>query len=328
MYANNAQRSYALDALRALAIVLVTNSHLDTMYPLPQLATGGALGNALFFFVSGLGLSLAYQRQQLEFVPWYLRRIGRIYPSVIVVIILFDVVINMTWSTWSLADYITTFVWPTPFWFIPAIMFFYIVYFQVLRRRNQALYLVVLAAMFAPYFIYYCNYYDFSRYSIENTGYIKLIFYFQIMVFGGYLSFIPKTDRRNMLLKSLILSVCLLVYGLCGLAFLRGHYCQYQAAMHLLVFPLTYLFFMVLRSSVMHDFMQNTVFSACVAGLASLSLEIYLFQYYLLDIEFINSCRFPANILFFLALLIFCSLVLSRIMRFRRLSTSKYSLNY
>lgn len=35
------------------AVLLVLNSHLDKCYPIPALATGGALGNALFFFVSG-----------------------------------------------------------------------------------------------------------------------------------------------------------------------------------------------------------------------------------------------------------------------------------
>lgn len=50
-----------LDLLRAVAIVLVVNSHLDDLYPIHQLGTGGVFGNELFFFISGYGLYLSYQ---------------------------------------------------------------------------------------------------------------------------------------------------------------------------------------------------------------------------------------------------------------------------
>ena len=40
-----------------MATVLITLSHLDAFVPDPRIATGGAIGNSLFFFLSGYGLA-------------------------------------------------------------------------------------------------------------------------------------------------------------------------------------------------------------------------------------------------------------------------------
>lgn len=47
------KKRYDTNLLRAIAILLIFNSHIDAMYPYPQLGTGGALGNGIFFFLSG-----------------------------------------------------------------------------------------------------------------------------------------------------------------------------------------------------------------------------------------------------------------------------------
>ena len=52
---------------------------MDAFYPVPELATGGLLGNTLFFFVSGYGLQLSLGRRLVSFWPWYLRRAWRVY---------------------------------------------------------------------------------------------------------------------------------------------------------------------------------------------------------------------------------------------------------
>ncbi len=48
-------RNYAIDILKAIAIIFITNSHFRPLYQdiSPSLATLGVHGNALFFFVSG-----------------------------------------------------------------------------------------------------------------------------------------------------------------------------------------------------------------------------------------------------------------------------------
>ena len=54
-----ANRNNGIDILKCLAAILITNSHMDMMYPkFSLMATGGAIGDALFFFCSGFTLLL------------------------------------------------------------------------------------------------------------------------------------------------------------------------------------------------------------------------------------------------------------------------------
>ena len=50
------QRNIGIDILKCFAAIVITNSHMDILYPkFGALATGGAIGDALFFFCSGVG---------------------------------------------------------------------------------------------------------------------------------------------------------------------------------------------------------------------------------------------------------------------------------
>lgn len=54
------ERLIGIDLLKVLAVFLVMNSHMRICYPkYSALATGGAIGDALFFFASGYTLLLS-----------------------------------------------------------------------------------------------------------------------------------------------------------------------------------------------------------------------------------------------------------------------------
>lgn len=59
-YMNGSQkRFYFIDILKFLAIVLIVNSHMEPAYgKYAYLASGGAIGLALFFFCSGFTLNI------------------------------------------------------------------------------------------------------------------------------------------------------------------------------------------------------------------------------------------------------------------------------
>lgn len=74
------QRNIGIDILKCFAAIVITNSHMDILYPkFGALATGGAIGDVLFFFCSGFTLFLG---RMGRFDNWYKRRINRIYPTV------------------------------------------------------------------------------------------------------------------------------------------------------------------------------------------------------------------------------------------------------
>lgn len=67
------QRNISIDILKCFAALIITNSHMDILYPkFGALATGGAIGDALFFFCSGFTLFLG---RMGRFDNWYKRRL-------------------------------------------------------------------------------------------------------------------------------------------------------------------------------------------------------------------------------------------------------------
>ena len=75
------ERNIGIDWLKVFAVFLVMNSHMNICYPkYGFLASGGAIGDALFFFASGFTLFLG---RHMRFDNWYKRRINRLYPSVL-----------------------------------------------------------------------------------------------------------------------------------------------------------------------------------------------------------------------------------------------------
>ena len=71
----------SIDILKVLAVLLVLNSHMGICYgQYGFLATGGGIGDALFFFCSGFTL---FMGRADRFDNWYKRRLSRILPSII-----------------------------------------------------------------------------------------------------------------------------------------------------------------------------------------------------------------------------------------------------
>ena len=48
------KKNLSIELLKFIAVILVVNSHMDSLYgKYSALATGGAIGDTLFFFASG-----------------------------------------------------------------------------------------------------------------------------------------------------------------------------------------------------------------------------------------------------------------------------------
>src|SRR5262245_3464072 len=173
----------ALDVLRALAILLVTNSHLDAIYPDARMSTGGAFGNALFFFISGWGLALGIGPTS-AFGPWIARRLLRIYVPLWTAVALIALIAPGHVTRHDL-PWLQTWVWPTWYWFVSAIVLFYPPYFA-LARRFGANGLAVAALSLVPLYVWlYLHGLDLSTDSLE-AGRFKWIFYAQTMLLGGW----------------------------------------------------------------------------------------------------------------------------------------------
>lgn len=165
------KRDLSIDLLKFLAVVFVVNSHLDICYPAAYkfLATGGSLGDALFFFCSGFTLFLG---RNDGFVSWYKRRLARILPSVIVCVLAYACWMGKGWYA-EVSGY----------WFVRCILLYYIVLFVIRRYLMRCLWVpFVLTGMLVC--VWWFAFED-PRHSIYGGGYFMWSHYFFPMLLGA-----------------------------------------------------------------------------------------------------------------------------------------------
>lgn len=145
-------RDISADIIRFLAVFIIINSHCDVLYPprLQALATGGAIGDCLFLFVSGLTLSYSAAKASARgFAAWYRRRVLRIYPAVLVCVAA-SCLINLSVRVSPLQLLGGE--------FIIAIMVYYALLYPLLTRHSRAIVAVaavIAAATVAVYLLWF-----------------------------------------------------------------------------------------------------------------------------------------------------------------------------
>jgi peptidoglycan/LPS O-acetylase OafA/YrhL len=119
---NNNNRIIGIDILKVFAVLLVLNSHMSMCYDgieHPFWVTGeGAIGNALFFFSSGFTLFLG-DKQLPSFANWYKRRVNRIIPTILSVVIIVCIFRNFSYVM--------------RYWFVECILVYYVFFYPIRR---------------------------------------------------------------------------------------------------------------------------------------------------------------------------------------------------
>lgn len=168
----------ALNALKVVAIILVFNSHCDNLYPIKALATGGALGNALFFVISGYLLSI----REVSFGRLIVKRVKQLYPPMLVVSVVYAVIFSYYPST--VMEFAKRFIWPTGYWFVSALLLFNVLIYWMDRYKIFDKFVYYSVVLWIIYFIYYGLFIDRSVWSVEEHGLFRLIYYFYVYSFG------------------------------------------------------------------------------------------------------------------------------------------------
>lgn len=298
--------AFFITFLRAVAACLITNSHYTGIYPTDMLASGGLIGDILFFAVSGWCL---YSIRS-SFFPWYGRRLLRIYPSVIIASAVYLLVGRYFLSGRSLWQF---FVYPTEYRFIASIIVLYIPYYFILKveklRRNIPWVMLAIAVV---YLLIYCCCYDRSTYHIDNVGEPMIRFLFgESMLLGAW--FRRKDDKfRNAFQWWLIPAnvILLVAYFVSKVLFTRmQEIAQLQIINQILIFALLYFLF---RLFVGLDSKFTAICPAIkkvIEFIAKLTLEIYVVQNVLITV-LRPLFGFPVNWLVITASIIAAAFVL------------------
>lgn len=178
--------------LRALAACIITNSHYTGIYPTDLIANGGAIGDALFFAVSGYCLcNVKYKLNAPGFIRWYGKRIWRVYLPVIIITVVF-----MALGFYKLSEhgFVWWYIYPTHYHFVASIMLLYIPFFFIMKvpfLHKRLLWIMIGIAI--AWIVVYFTVYDRSYYHNSVREPMNRFLFMESMLLGAWFR---KNDQR------------------------------------------------------------------------------------------------------------------------------------
>lgn len=269
----------AIDFVKVIATLLVLNSHMGICYGSHSaLATGGGIGDALFFFVSGFTL---FMGRKADFVNWYKRRLGRIYPTVIAMGLVACLVFG---QDFSFIEIMTA----SKYWFLQCILVCYLLLYPVIRYEwNLPTCIGVSIAIMVGTFFFF----DFDGgifYGVNN--YFRWIVYFSVMLIGGWIC--NNASRINYRWW------CLPLLIFCVVAWYGCNYVGKGNALQMLSYiPLIGICaaaYSLGKAPLVEKLFEKKIFGNALFIIGNLCLESYLIQKYIFTDE-LNGL-FPLNI--------------------------------
>lgn len=303
-----------VNLLRLLAILLVVNSHCEELHPYPALATGGALGNGLFFIISGFLYARSFENRQKvpRFGSWYAKKILRIVPITYVYLFASKAGdLKALIEARDLGQLLWTFLFPTYYWFMGAFCVFLIVYYFVVRSRSRHAMPYAFVTLLILYIAAYVLFVDKTTWSVENSNsFFRWIYYFATMLSGAYVY-----RRRERLTRfkpwQLFLGAAASVvvmyadkYAMTKSALLmRMQWVNQACVMVFCIFALAWALAMERRKNY-----HPTTCLLKLGDISKLSWEIYLVHRTL--IPFFTGIIFPVNFVLLLVATVLCAAIL------------------
>lgn len=301
----NKQRDVSIAILKFFAVLLITNSHMELLYgKYSVLASGGAIGDVLFFFCSGFTLFLGRERR---FDNYYKRRINRIYPTVFMWAL-------MASAVFGIHKDMTNIVLYGGGWFVSCIMIYYVVLYFVRKYMFQHLQAVFVGSLIVS-LLWYVLIDRPDGYNMYGFTYFKWCHYFSFMLLGAMLGakkynvvFSLKLDVFK-LLASIVAFYAILLMGK------KWSWMDDLQIVSLLpLLAITFYFYKVCNSDCLKKVYQAKDLSPVLKTISGLCLEVYLVQYVLFT-DKLNSC-FPLNIVIIFVFILFVAYVLRCLARF------------
>ena len=298
---------YFLTLLKALATLIVMHSHCDELLPIPALATGGSIEDSFFFAVSGFAL---YYSVDKEAGDYFKKRVLRVYPAIVIGTLIVMMVMSgvpdfkmiCKFNDFTLFGAVKTFLFPTNYHFISAILVLYIIYFVCLHNRGvqkNRILIGVMIALACAYAIAYLTYLDTSKWSIESEPFKYLYWAMAFIVGGlcrGYYDNLKDlvSDKKKMfgicsgILFALFYAVKLLLAKLQLMQF------QFVIQIIELLFLFCFIVWLIGYEERLKKYSEGRLWKA-VDFLGSITLENYLFMDMVIMIMYTNQIPFPIN---------------------------------
>lgn len=281
-----ANYDWSIVIIKFVATFFVLNSHMGICYPQYSfLATGGGIGNTLFFFASGFTL---YFSKPTNFPDYYKKRISRIYPAVIGMAFISCLIWN------NQANFIQSL---TNAWFINCIMGYYILLWVCRRLNLNLIYIIIFTTIIGLIILLYFN--DFSKGLIYGNQNLRYFIYFPFMAFGAYCGI----NRNKLRYKGHHFWLMIVSFGLWYAV--NSFKNELQVCSVLVLFPFLYYLYSCGNSKFITRILANKIINKIVIFCGGLCLEVYLIQFSLITDKFNNI--FPLNIPLIFIIIISCA---------------------
>ena len=297
-------RIAAIDILKFIAVFAVINSHMDIAYgDYSILATGGAIGDALFFFASGFML---FRGREYRFDNFMKRRVGRIYPAVIIVAILNAMVYG------SQQNIIDSVIFGGG-WFVECIMIYYVFLWGARKWFIKKLSLVWITAsaviIGAYYFIFEPSNTTVGMW-IYGYTYFKWVFFFTFMLLGAQMGQHPDRYGYNRWVLLKLIGCVIFFYAFC---FMANKVQILEDLQYLTILPLlgiTYYIYVLCCAPIFKRLYANRICGKVIYIIGGLCLDSYLVQFFIISDKY--NYLFPLNIF----LITLCILVAAYVVNF------------
>lgn len=278
--------------MKCFATLLITNAHLGPYYPedLRFLSFGGALGNALFFFCSGYMLTLSIKKR--NYIFWILRRLFRIMIPTWCFLILSSLYYNN--QAFDILKFVCT-----PYWFVNAIIIFYLLYYPIIKYlTNYIICICIILSIMTVVLFYSTDYHHWMIEECVNDIYIHYLYYFLIMLIGGWISIYKNSNIIINSLKKSIFGVTFFVslYMAVKYNIIHSDFPIYSLQLLLPVLLLVFCLLIYNTSLIIcNTYLKDGKVNVIIEKLSNITLEIYLVQFLIMDI--FQNLKFPYGLL-------------------------------
>lgn len=309
-------RDIGIDIIKFIAAIIITNSHFGNIYPpsLQALATGGAIGDALFFFCSGFTLFL---KPAGRFDNWYKKRISRIYPTIFAWAIISAFIFGSTSN-------MKTTILHGGGWFVTCIMLYYIVAYFI----NKYFYNRLHTAFSIATLIVIISYIMWDRpdnFGMYGDTLLKWVFFFLAMLLGAIIGKNRKVMGEK---KSLIISIVSIIafYAILFMSASNPIANKLQIISLVPLLALTYSTYSLFNGKTAQKLFCNRFVYYIVMFVGGLCLEIYITQITLLHYDL--GLLFPVNYFAMFAIIIISAYLLRCCARFFMQTFNKQDYNW
>lgn len=282
-----------INYLKVLATVLITNSHFGDIWPVSAIATGGLLGNVVFFAVSGF---LLYNIKT-NFPKWFSKRFFRVYPALAIFTLL--AVCIGEYSLTGLHDAVRLFVYPTNYIFLVWLVVCYCVFYPVavVDKKKKHFLEITMSVIFVLWIVIYAVIYDKSSYTVDNVSEPFILFlYIESMLLGALFNKYKSYFGKFRISKVFLTGTFFVIYAASKILFSKVAFLLPLQILNQFVILITLFFVFDLFMSMESLFKKiPKKVAGIVRHISNITLQIYVVQFVL--IRYCSKIIFPLNLI-------------------------------